>query len=93
MRLQNGPKSVFYACPEYDKKYHGEMYRFFCSPEGLTFLREKKLYQLYKSFYKTPVQFLHFSLPDSLKSELYYNYYTFLINYKKKYGELPPCTS
>ena len=70
-----------------------EMYRFFCSPEGLTFLREKKLYQLYKSFYKTPVQFLHFSLPDSLKSELYYNYYTFLINYKKKYGELPPCTS
>ena len=24
MRLQNGPKSVFYACPEYDKKYHGE---------------------------------------------------------------------
>lgn len=23
MRLQNGPKSVFYACPEYDKKYHG----------------------------------------------------------------------
>ena len=25
MRLQNGPKSVFYACPEYDKKYHGEL--------------------------------------------------------------------
>lgn len=24
MRLQNGPKSIFYACPEYEKKYHGE---------------------------------------------------------------------
>ena len=24
MRLQHGPASVFYACPEYDKKYHGE---------------------------------------------------------------------
>lgn len=70
-----------------------EMYRFFCSPNGLAFLKEKKLYQLYKSFYKTPLQFLHFSLPDGLKNELYYNYYTFLINYKKKYGELPPCTS
>lgn len=24
MRLKNGPKSIFYACPEYDKKYQGK---------------------------------------------------------------------
>lgn len=77
------------------KVFHSveEMYRFFCSPEGFTFLREKKLHQLYKSFYDSPLQYLHYSLPDSLKNELYFNYYTFLDNYKKKYGELPPCTA
>lgn len=75
------------------KVFHSveEMYRFFCSPDGLIFLHEKKLYQLYKSFYKTPLQFLHFSLPDSLKNEMYFNYYTFLIRYKKEYGNMPPC--
>ena len=77
------------------KVFHSveEMYRFFCSPEGFAFLREKKLYQLYKSFYDNPLQYLHYSLPDSLKNELYFNYYTFLDNYKKEFGKLPPCTS
>lgn len=73
------------------KVFHSieEMYQFFSSPEGIQFLKEEKLRQLYSSFYKTPLDYLHHSLPQNLKSDFYYQYYKFLYKFKSMYKRYP----
>lgn len=67
-----------------------EMYRYFASTEATEFLKRNKLHQLYYSFYSSPLDFLHYSLPEDLRSELYYGYYGFVYLYRKRYGTNPP---
>ena len=67
-----------------------EMYQYFATPEAMEFLKENKLYQLYCSFYKSPLDFLNYSLSESMRNDFYYEYYSFLYMYKKQYNALPP---
>lgn len=67
-----------------------EMYQYFATPEAMGFLKENKLYQLYCSFYKSPLDFLHYSLSESMRNDFYYEYYSFIYMYKKQYNAFPP---
>lgn len=66
------------------------MYRYFASADGMDFLKRNKLHQLYYSFYSSPLDFLHYSLPPSMRNDLYYGYYNFIYTYKTRYGVNPP---
>lgn len=54
-----------------------EMYEHFASPKGITDLRVYRLYPLSITFFDTPIDYLHESLPSSQKNEFYYHYYKF----------------
>lgn len=83
-------------CMQYALKKHKlfhsteEMYAFFASPDGKAFLKKYKLQQLYRRFYKTPIDYLHHSIPDTLRCEFYYCYYKFLYLYQRQHHCLPP---
>ena len=65
-----------------------ELYKIFSNEkEGKTFLRELKLANSIGTCFETPLEMLHYSLPDYMKSNLWYNYYKFKIEYKKKKEE------
>ena len=53
------------------------IYSFFASPECLRYLKDNKLYQLYCSFYATPLEYLHDSMPSSVKNEFLFHNYMF----------------
>lgn len=80
-----------YAIQE-NKLFHSsdEMYRFFATGNGMEFLKQNKLTQLYRSFYTSPIDYLHYSLPAAYRSNLFYNFYRFCYAYKKKYRRFPP---
>lgn len=73
------------------KLFHSvqEMYEFFACPEGFDFLKENKLYQLYRSFYDTPVEYLHYSIPDKLKDDFLFHFYLFSYRYRIRNRVLP----
>lgn len=67
-----------------------EMYQYFASAEAVEFLKRNKLYQLYYSFYHSPLEFLHNSLPETVRNHLYYDWYRFVFYYRKHFGTAPP---
>lgn len=54
------------------------LYRFFASKEGRRYLKKAKLHQLYTSFFDTPLDFMHNSMPRAIKNEFLYHNYKFL---------------
>lgn len=61
-----------------------ELYSFFASPECVKYLKDNRLYQLYASFYDTPLEYMHDSMPTSIKNDFLYHNYTFEMNYRKE---------
>lgn len=59
-----------------------DLYRFFASKEAVRYLKKKKLYQLYNSFYNTPLEYCHDSMPSSVKNEFLYHNYIFMQKYE-----------
>lgn len=59
-----------------------DIYLFISSPEGMEFLKNSKLYQLYIPFYNTPAEYLHDSLPPWQRNEFMFRY----IQFKKAGG-------
>lgn len=60
------------------------LYGFFVSDSIYAFLKEKKLYQLYRGFFDKPLDYLHESLPDGVRCEFLYQFYTFARAWKKQ---------
>lgn len=60
-----------------------EMYEFFASEKANSFIEDVKLDKPMKMYYKTPLQFLHSTLPEEYKSEFWLNYFVFRQQYKK----------
>ncbi|WP_368189026.1 hypothetical protein [Blautia sp. 1033sp1_1033st1_G9_1033SCRN_220408] len=54
-----------------------ELYSIFASEEGYSLLKKYKLLTTCRETFETPVDFLHFALPDHQKNNFYYNYYRF----------------
>lgn len=65
-----------------------EMYRFFASPESVRYLKDNKLYQLYTSFYDTPLEYMHDTVPSAVKNDFLFHNYTFEMNYEKEKKQL-----
>ena len=61
-----------------------DLYSFFASKDCIKYLKANKLYQLYTSFYSSPLEYLHDSMPSSIKNEFLYHNYTFM----KKFQEI-----
>lgn len=61
-----------------------ELYKFFITPECLRYLKKNKLYQLYISFYDTPLEYMYDSIPSSLKNEFLFHNYMFESLYEKE---------
>lgn len=61
-----------------------DLYSFFASKDCIKYLKTNKLYQLYTSFYSSPLEYLHDSMPSSIKNEFLYHNYTFM----KKFQEI-----
>lgn len=60
-----------------------ELYQFFASRDCIKYLKENKLYQLYSSFYVTPLEYAHDSMPLSVKSEFLFHNYMLMQQYEK----------
>lgn len=60
------------------------LYEFFTFGDIYGFLKKKKLYQLYRSFFNKPLDYLHGSLPEEIRSEFLYQFYTFARAWKKQ---------
>ena len=60
-----------------------ELYAFFGSRKCIKFLKDKKLYQLYTSFFDTPIEYLHASLPESKRNDFLFHNYLFLYLYNQ----------
>lgn len=54
-----------------------ELYSFFASKDCIKYLKKNKLYQLYNSFYSSPLEYMHESMPSSVKNEFLYHNYKF----------------
>ena len=67
-----------------------DMYRFFASMEGVQFMKDEKLYQLFTSSFSSPIEFLHYNLDDESSSELYFYYYLYLFRYRQRTKHNPP---
>lgn len=65
-------------------KSEDELYRFFSSKECIKYLKQNKLYQLYISFYATPLEYMHDSMPSAVKNDFLFHNYMFM----SKYGQL-----
>lgn len=60
------------------------LYEFFTSGNIYGFLKKKKLYQLYRSFFAKPLDYLHESLPEEIRNEFLYQFYNFAREWKKQ---------
>lgn len=54
-----------------------DLYSFFSTEEGYEALKQYKLINACNEIFDTPVDFLHFALPDNQKNDFYLNYYRF----------------
>lgn len=59
-----------------------EMYKFFSSKACVKYLKHNKLYQLYINFYETPLEYMHDSIPTSVKNEFLFHNYMFMQQYQ-----------
>lgn len=64
-----------------------DLYRFFASKECIRYLKKKKLLQLYTSFYATPLEYMHDSMPSYIKNDFLLHNYLFQIGYQKVLDE------
>lgn len=64
-----------------------EMYKFFASKSCIKYLKENKLYQLYTSFYSNPLEYMHDSMPSTVKDDFLFHNYIFMIKYQKLESE------
>lgn len=60
-----------------------ELYRFFASKDCMKYLKANKLYQLYNSFYGSPLEYMHDSMPSFVKNNFLYHNYTFMQQYQQ----------
>lgn len=60
-----------------------DLYNFFASKDCIKYLKQNKLYQLYVSFYSTPLAYMHDSMPSSVKNEFLFHNYMFLNKYQQ----------
>lgn len=60
-----------------------ELYKFFASKSCVKYLKQNKLYQLYASFYATPLEYMHDSMPSSIKNEFLFHNYMFMQQYQQ----------
>ena len=60
-----------------------ELYKFFASKECIKYLKQNKLYQLYVSFYSSPLEYMHDSIPSSIKNEFLFHNYMFMTKYNE----------
>ena len=60
-----------------------DLYNFFASKDCINYLKQNKLYQLYVSFYSTPLEYMHDSMPSSVKNEFLFHNYMFLNKYQQ----------
>lgn len=57
------------------------MYAYFAGPQGTKCLRKYHIYSFAITLYDTPLDALHFSLPEELKSDFWYHYFKFVKAY------------
>ena len=60
-----------------------DLYRFFASKDCLKYLKTNKLYQLYTSFYSSPLEYMHDSMPSTIKNNFLYHNYDFMMKYQQ----------
>ncbi len=60
-----------------------DLYKFFSSKDCIKYLKQNKLYQLYSSFYATPLEYMHDSMPSSIKNEFLFHNYMFMQKYQQ----------
>lgn len=60
-----------------------ELYETFAGSKVNNLLKKYKLNTVCSSFFDSPVEFLHRSLPDNQKDEFLYNFFTFKIKYNE----------
>lgn len=60
-----------------------DLYSFFASRSCIKYLKDNKLLQLYTSFYETPLEYMHDSMPRSIKNEFLFHNYMFMQEYDK----------
>ena len=56
-----------------------DLYSFFASKECIKYLKANKLYQLYISFYSSPLEYMHDSMPSTIKNDFLYHNYLFML--------------
>lgn len=65
-----------------------EMYKFFSTSNGPKLLKKYRLNVACTSTYECPLDFLHASLPENIRSEFWYRYYRFKISNNEQIREL-----
>ena len=60
-----------------------ELYKFFASKECIKYLKQNKLYQLYVSFYSSPLEYMQDSIPSAIKNEFLFHNYMFMTKYNE----------
>ena len=60
-----------------------DLYAFFASKECIKYLKANKLYQLYVSFYTSPLEYMHDSMPSNIKNDFLYHNYMFLLRLRQ----------
>ncbi len=60
-----------------------DLYAFFASKECIKYLKANKLYQLYVSFYTSPLEYMHDSMPSNIKNDFLYHNYMFLLKLRQ----------
>ena len=63
-----------------------DLYFLFSTHEGVSLLKEYKLYSVYTEIFDTPVDFLHFSLPEQQKNNVLFSFYKFMYLYNQTSG-------
>lgn len=65
-----------------------QLYQFFASKDCIKYLKANKLYQLYISFYASPLEYMHDSMPSSIKNNFLLHNYMFMNRYQDVMSEL-----
>ena len=54
-----------------------DRYRFFATPQARTYLSKYRLSRICNSIFESPLDFMHSSLPDRQKNEMYFQYFLY----------------
>lgn len=63
------------------------LYEFFSSVNAISFLSDIKLIKVVNAFGISPLDFLHYSLPVAQRNNLYYNYFSFMLQYNSHHSK------